>query len=177
MAPHSNTLAWKIPWMEEPRKLRSMGSLRVRHDWATSLSRIGEGNGSPLQYSCLENPRDGGAWWANVYGVTQSRTRLKWLSSSSSSNYFAEKNRGAGCLGEFPDSPVVDSAHSLRGGNSVPIWGTKMPQAKKKRLNAHLSSFKFVLIFENTLSCPRVLAAKRGKFLLLVCYFTPFSKR
>ena len=50
-----------------------------------SLSCIGEGNGSPLQYSCLENPRDGGAWWAAVYGVTQSRTRLKWLSSSSSS--------------------------------------------------------------------------------------------
>ena len=49
-----------------------------------SLSRIGEGNGNPLQYSCLENPRDVGAWWAAVYGVTQSRTRLKWLSSSSS---------------------------------------------------------------------------------------------
>ena len=49
-----------------------------------SLSCIGEGNGNPLQCSCLENPRDGGAWWAAVYGVTQSRTRLKWLSSSSS---------------------------------------------------------------------------------------------
>ena len=50
-----------------------------------SLSCIGEGNGNPLQCSCLENPRDGGAWWAAVYGVTQSRTRLKRLSSSSSS--------------------------------------------------------------------------------------------
>ena len=48
------------------------------------LSRIGEGNGNPLQCSCLENPRDGGAWWAAVYGVAQSRTRLKRLSSSSS---------------------------------------------------------------------------------------------
>ena len=46
-----------------------------------SLSRNGEGNGNPLQCSCLENPRDGGAGWAAVYGVTQSRTRLKWLSS------------------------------------------------------------------------------------------------
>ena len=45
---------------------------------------IGEGNGNPLHCSCLENPRDGGAWWAAVYGVTWSRTRLKWLSSSSS---------------------------------------------------------------------------------------------
>ena len=49
-----------------------------------SLSCIGEGNGNPLQYSCLENPRDGGACWAAVYGVTQSRARLKRLSSSSS---------------------------------------------------------------------------------------------
>ena len=52
-----------------------------------SLSHIGEGNGNPLQCSCLENPRDGGAWRAAVYGVTQSRTRLKRLSSSSSDPY------------------------------------------------------------------------------------------
>ena len=52
-----------------------------------SLSRIGEGNGNPFQCSCLENPRDGGAWWAAVYGVAQSRTRLKRLSSSSSSRW------------------------------------------------------------------------------------------
>ena len=49
-----------------------------------SLSCIGEGNGNPLQCSCLENPRDGGAWWAAVYGVTQGWTQLKWFSSSSS---------------------------------------------------------------------------------------------
>ena len=89
--PHSSTLAWKIPWMEEPGRLQSMGSLRVGHDWAIhfhfSLSCIGEGNGNPLQCSCLENPRDGGAWWAAVYGVAQSWTRLKWLSSSSSSPF------------------------------------------------------------------------------------------
>ena len=51
-----------------------------------SLPCIGEGNGNPLWCSCLENPRDGGAWWAAVYGVAQSRTRLKRLSSSSSSS-------------------------------------------------------------------------------------------
>ena len=86
MASHSSTLAWKIPWVEEPSRLQSMGLLRVGHDWATSLSLscIGEGNGNPLQSSCLENPRDGGAWWAAVYGVTQSRTWLKRLRSSSS---------------------------------------------------------------------------------------------
>ena len=86
MAPHFSTLTWKIPWMEEPGRLQSMGLLRVGQDWATSislsLSFIGEGNGKPLQCSCLENPRDGGAWWAAVYGVAQSRTRLKQLSSS-----------------------------------------------------------------------------------------------
>ena len=53
--------------------------------WTTSLSRFGEGNGNPFQCSCLENPRDGGAWWAAVTGVAQSRTWLKQLSSSSSS--------------------------------------------------------------------------------------------
>ena len=87
MAPHSSTLAWKIPWTEEPGGLQSMGSLRVGHDWVNSLSRTGEGNGNPLQCSCLENPREGGAWWAAVYGVTQSQTRLKRLSSSSSSMF------------------------------------------------------------------------------------------
>ena len=77
MAPHSSTLAWKIPWMEEPCRLQSMGSLRVRHDWATSLSLscIGEGNGNPLQCSCLENPRDWGAWWAAICGVSQSHAQ------------------------------------------------------------------------------------------------------
>ena len=87
MAPHSSTLAWKIPWMEEPGRLQSMGSLELdRTEWVPfhfSLSCIGEGNGTPPQCSCLENPRDRGAWWAAIYGVAQSQTRLKRLSSSS----------------------------------------------------------------------------------------------
>ena len=90
MAPHSSTLAWKIPWTEEPGRLQSMGSLRVGHDWATSLSLFTfmhwRRKWQPTQSSCLENPRDGVAWWAAVYGVAQSRTRVKWLSSSSSSS-------------------------------------------------------------------------------------------
>ena len=95
MAPHSSTLAWKIQWMEEPGRLRFMGSLRVRHDWATSLSLFTfmhwrSKMATDSSVSCLENPRDGGAWWAAVYGVAQSRTQLKWLSSSSSST-------GGGC--------------------------------------------------------------------------------
>ena len=90
MAPNSSTLAWKIPWTEELGGLQSMGSLRVgtteQLHFHFSLSCIGEGNGNPLQCSCLENPSDGGAWWAAVYGVAQSRTQLKRLSSSSSSS-------------------------------------------------------------------------------------------
>ena len=97
MAPHSSTLAWKIPWMEEPGRLQSMGSLESdtteRIHFHFSLSSIGEGNGNPLQCSCLENPRDGGAWWAAVYGVTQSRTRLKRRSSSSSSSWQQRRKR------------------------------------------------------------------------------------
>ena len=92
MATHSSTLAWKIPWMEEPGRLQSMGLQRVGHDWVTSLSRIGEGKGNPLQCSCLENPRDRGAWWVAIYRVAQSWTRLKWLSSSSSSMYLKKKS-------------------------------------------------------------------------------------
>ena len=84
MAPHSSTLAWKIhgqrslvgcsPWGREESDTTERLHLHF------SLSCIGEGNGNPLPCSCLKNPRDGGAWWATVYGVAQSRTRLKRLS-------------------------------------------------------------------------------------------------
>ena len=80
-------MCWRRQWQPTPallsgkshgwRSLVGYGSQRVGHDRATSLSCIGEGNGNPLQCSCLENPSDGGAWWAAVYGTAQSRTRLK----------------------------------------------------------------------------------------------------
>ena len=72
MATYSSILAWRIPWTEEPGGLQSMGSLESdtteRLHFHFSLSCIGEGNGNPLQCPCLENPRDGGAWWAAVMG-------------------------------------------------------------------------------------------------------------
>ena len=105
MAPHSSTLAWKIPWAEEPGRLQSMGSLKSdtteRLHFHLSLSCIGEGNGNPLQCSCLENPRDGGAWWAAVYGVAQSRSRLKRLSSSKERNRQCVTCQGQLAKGDF----------------------------------------------------------------------------
>ena len=81
MAPHSSTLAWKIHGRRSLVDVQSMGSLESdtteRLHFHFSLSCIGEGNGNPLQCSCLENSRDGEAWWAAVYGVAQSWTRLK----------------------------------------------------------------------------------------------------
>ena len=86
MAPHSSTLAWKIPWTEEPGRLHPWGcwgsDTTEQLHFHFSLSCIREGNSNSLQCSCLENPRDGRAWWAAIYGVAQSQTQLKWLSSS-----------------------------------------------------------------------------------------------
>ena len=90
MAPHSSTLAWRISRMEEPGRLQSMGSLRVGHDWATSLSLFTfmhwrrKWQATPVFLPGESQGR--GAWRAAVYGVAQSRTRLKRLSSSGSRN-------------------------------------------------------------------------------------------
>ena len=85
MAPHSSTLAWKIPWMEEPGGLQSMGSLRVGQDWATSLSLFTfmhwRRKWQPTPAFLPGESQGQGACWAAVYGVAQSRTRLKRLSS------------------------------------------------------------------------------------------------
>ena len=93
MTPHSSTLAWKIPWTGEPGGLQSMRSLESdapeQLHFHFSLSCTGEGNGNPLQCSFLENPRDGEAWWAAVYGIAQSWTWLKRLSSSRATNTFS----------------------------------------------------------------------------------------
>ena len=90
MVTHSSTLAWKIPWAEEPGRLQSMGSLRVRHDWATSLLLFTfmhwRRKWQPTPVFLPTESQGRGAWWASVYGVAQSRTRLKQLSSSSSIN-------------------------------------------------------------------------------------------
>ena len=122
MAPHSSTLAWKISWTEEPGRLQSMGSQRVRHDWVTSLSLscIGEGNGNPVQYYCLENSRDRGAWWAAIYGVAQSPMRLKRISSSSSNGL--DGGFPGGASGKEPTCQY--RRHRRQGFN---FWVRKIP--------------------------------------------------
>ena len=138
MAPHSSTLAWKIPWTEEPGRLQSMGSLRVAERLHShfSLSCNGEGNGNPLQSSCLENPRDWGAWWAAVYGVTQSWTRLERLSlgqkyfeiylpeldhiptvniRKKKSLHVSGSGRGKGTIVKYPEYSLLLKKPSLRG--------------------------------------------------------------
>ena len=85
MAPHCSTLAWQIPWMEEPGRLQSMGSLRVRHNWETSLwlstFMRWRRKWQPTPVFLPGESQDSRAWWAAVYGVAQSWTRLRQLSS------------------------------------------------------------------------------------------------
>ena len=152
MAPHSSTLAWKIPWTEEPGRLQSMGSLRIRHDWATSLSLFTfmhrRRKWQPLQYSCLENPRDGGAWWAAVYGIAQSWTWLKRLSSSSSQRHSEGSNKS--CVHQDPRTPqrlrqncVWASSVEVRVSSGLPqgqglwvqqTWGWHKPSWRRSLL-------------------------------------------
>ena len=86
--PHSSTLAWRIPWMEEHGRLQSMGSLRVGHDWVTSLSFFifmhWRRKWQPTLVFLPGDSQGQRSLLGTVYGVTQSRTRLTWLSSSSS---------------------------------------------------------------------------------------------
>ena len=135
MAPHSSTFAWKIPWTEEPGGLQSMGSLEVgmteRLHFHFSLSCIAEGNGNPRQCSCLENPRDGGAWLAAVYGVAQSQTRLKRLSSNSSSlshHISVMQLLSSSPVFTCPDSPVLTFDNQVHSCHSL-IWAPQtLPQ-------------------------------------------------
>ena len=114
MAPHSSTLAWKIPWMEEPGGPQSI----VGQDSETSLSLFTFMHWRrTLQCSCLENPRDRGASWAAVYGVAQSQTRLKRLSSSSSNLRW----RHHVILSDPSLSPIRDLSRNLKHWNGIVV--------------------------------------------------------
>ena len=122
--------------------------------WGIAHSVFGEGNGTPLQCPCLENPRDRGAWWTAVYGVAQSRTRLKRLSSSSSSPScftFDPKERR---VPYFSACPWFGG----RGHPQVNAWGL-MPGVSSRALEAWLSwllSISSALSGQFQLSCMRM---------------------
>ena len=87
------------------------------------LSYIGEGNGNPLQCSCLENPRDGGAWWAASYGVAQSPTLLKWLSSSSIRYLFFSFWLTSLCVISLGSFTSLERTHVfLLWLSNIPLW-------------------------------------------------------
>ena len=88
MATHSSTPAWKIPWMEEPGRLQSMGSRRVGHNWLSLFIFMHwRRKWHPTPVFLPGESQGRGAWWAAIYGIAQSQTRLKRLSSSSMDCY------------------------------------------------------------------------------------------
>ena len=121
MSTHSSILAWKIPGMGEPGGLPSMGSHRVTDGQKVPFPA---GLLRPDALSCLENPRDGGAWWAAIYGVAQSWMRLKRLSSSSSSTHHLSPEAFEFCFtatmpcGYFEGKKIAGKNQSVCFGNS-----------------------------------------------------------
>ena len=123
MATDSSTLAWKIPWMEEPGRLQSMGSLsrtRLRDFTFTFHFHALEKEMATHSSSCLGNPRDRGPWWAAVSGVAQSRTRLKRLSSSSSIHFVSPSHPYKPRMGNssFTNEEVVIKTRSYKEKNT-----------------------------------------------------------
>ena len=117
-ATHSSAPAWKIPWVEETGRLQSMGSLRVRHDWAISLSLFSfmhwRRKWQPTPVFLPAESQGLGTWWAAVYGIAQSRIWLKRLSSSSSSIGSVVKNLPANA-GDLVSIQGPGRSHMLTG--------------------------------------------------------------
>ena len=149
MASHSSTLAWKIPWAEEPGGLQSMGSRRVGHDWATLLSLFTfmhwRRKWQPTPVFLPGESQGWGAWWAAVYGVAQSQTRLKWLSSISIKMVYQLMRvncciKQSLCLSELAQERIIfHSCHSSNhwkwlgcclGLTPYRISGTKLPSVQ-----------------------------------------------
>ena len=125
--------------------------------FTVGISIFGEGNSNPLQYSCLENPRAGGTWWATVYGVAQSQTQLKQLSSSSSYLIVREENKGLPWLSctkgkqreKFIDSILPQFLHSSQG-KPIVNWmlcrrTDKSIDEKMNYLDSNLGDFSLLI--------------------------------
>ena len=125
MAPHSSTLAWKIPWTEEPGGLHSMGSRRVGHDWAPSLSLFTfmhwRRKWQPTPVFLPGESQGRGAWWAAVYGVAQSQTRLKQLSSSHVLMSCRRLRHHPASAWKRPHSCSSGKFHFLKNATAIPL--------------------------------------------------------
>ena len=132
MATHSSTLAWEIPWTEDPGRLQYMGSQRVRHNWATSLSLswTGEGNGNPLHILAWRIPGMG-AWQAAVYGVAQVRHDWRYLAAAAT---LSQRRR------QWHPTPVLLPGKSYGWRNLVGCspWG-RYELDTTERLHFHFS--------------------------------------
>ena len=120
-------------------------------DFHFSLSCIGEGNGNPLQCSCLENPRDRGAWWAAIYGVAQSQTRLKWLNSSSSRVLWQLNEQSMECLWVYV---FYAKGHNL----------CYLKLRSKYLLNCEINSY-----YKQVFCCCYFIVAVTFRFIYFIC--------
>ena len=114
MATHSRTLAWKIPWTEKPGRLRSMGLLRVGHDWAASLSCTGEGNGNPLQCLAWRIPGTGEPGGLPSMGLH--RVRNDWSDLAAAASWIHQK------FIQRPTGAANNWSHSKERQESLLKW-------------------------------------------------------
>ena len=117
-----------------------------------SLSCIGEGNGTPLQYSCLENPRDGGAWWAAVYGVAQSQTQLKQLSSLAHANKVMLKILQAR-LQQYVNQELLDVQTRFRKGRETRDQIANIPWIIEKAREFQKNIYFCFIDYTKTFDC------------------------
>ena len=142
MAAHYSTLAWKIPWIEEPGRLQSMGSRRVTHDWVTSLSLFflmhWKGNGNPLHCSCLENPRDGES--GGLPSMGSHRVGHDWSDLVSKQGFQADSCLWSGTAHRAPDEQGLFTLHIgwTPGLDFYPSCPKTAPKSKAKLLRRQI---------------------------------------
>ena len=160
MGPHSSTLAWKIPWTEELGRLQSMGSLRVA-DWAISLSLFTfmhwRRKWQPTPVFLPGESQGWGAWWAAVYGVAQSQTRLKWLSSIG-----PNESRGQSLFLEFRVAAALNPMTHC--SNITPSW--QRMRLKQVRIEWRWERSSAMVIVISTPDPPTLLFLKSESFIL-----------
>ena len=145
MAPHSSTLAWQIPWTEEPERLQSMGSLRIGHDWATSLSLFTFMHWRrKWQPTPVFLPGESQEWRSLVFGVAQSWTQLKWLSNSSIFPWRSEASKQGDVPAKSCCSNASAPAPTTVFYSEVCIW--EFPSGEKQNCQLYHLHLRYVSI-------------------------------